>query len=381
VHCLSIHSTTLTSGFSPLKLVWPIALSGFVVGCFLSFSIVSGDQLGRVNLFYLLFIFVFIPLLTALLSMITLITKRGISFASLVIKLPLLSNAQRQTLRQMQQLKIDRHWLFIQGQYAAIFYACGGLVTFLLLLLGSDVNFVWRSTILSPEDIHPFLKWLAMPWQFWSEAQPDMSLLIATQDNRLMVPNSANPEFSHWWKFILATQLCYSLLLRLIMILPIRWIIAQQIKNDFEQQLKQTINRHQKTPSTSFVHADIVHQLPNELCVVNWAEFSQQELSNVSAIKNFPLIEISDLTPDQTERSLLVLVKAWEPPIGELEDFLKEHNGFLYPIDFKHNNVIGLEEKDCEEWQRFTAQLTQWNMFQPPFNNTSENSSAQDTMS
>ena len=63
----SVISNPATSSAS--RLSRPILLLGFGLGLLLSITVLSGDDAGRVNLFYLLLVYLFIPLFGALISL------------------------------------------------------------------------------------------------------------------------------------------------------------------------------------------------------------------------------------------------------------------------------------------------------------------------
>ena len=155
-----------------LKIVWPIVLTGGAIGFLLSWIVLSGDSQGRVNIFYLLLVYLFIPLLSILASVFSLLLGKGINLARLVAAFPLWTFQTKDLIRKIHQMNLDKSWFLMQSQAAAIAFSLTSLTTYFILLLATDLNFVWRSTILNPADIYPFLKLVAAPWVFWEGAQP-----------------------------------------------------------------------------------------------------------------------------------------------------------------------------------------------------------------
>lgn len=349
------------------RLSRPILLAGFVLGLLLSFAVLSGDELGRVNLLYLLLIFLFIPLASAIVSIVSLIRGRGINLARLLSATPIWSKSQQTYLHKIRQMHLDKHWFFLQSQAAALAYSVAGVVTFILLLLATDINFVWRSTLLDAEDLYPLLKVVASIWPFWDSAQPTLELLQMTQDSRLTHSYSDIDQFGHWWAFILATQIVYSFFLRGALLFAGKVWLTAKLKKDVELQLSQKLDQHSHPVSTSHALEPITHQLPENYALSNWAGFSSElidalKLTPTQTVSVDPLIMSEESTVSDQQ---LVLVKSWEPPMGELQDYLHQGRGLLFPIDLKSQTVKAPEQRHLEEWQRFVRTLPNWRIYRP----------------
>ena len=354
-----------------IELSRPIIIGGFVTGLILSFAVLNGDNAGRVNLLYLLLIFLFIPLVGAIISVVSLFNSKGVNIARAVISLPIWTGPQRDFLHKIRQQHLDKQWLFLQSQAAAIAYSGASLLTFLILLLATDINFVWRSTLLNAEQLYPFLQFVSLPWFFWESAQPSLELLSATQDSRLTVQYGDTASFGQWWTFILATQIFYSFLLRGILLLIARSWIKRSSKNDIEEQL--SIKR-QNTPATAepnYSLAPITNSLPIDFVLANWAGFAAKQRLQLDLTPSYELASGPQIASDENSEQKahnvpqLILVKAWEPPMGELEDYMQQGQGLIFPINTRAEELIAPEPKHLIEWQRFTAQLPQWRIYLP----------------
>src|SRR5690554_4070306 len=186
-------------------------------------GVLAGDVQGRVNLLYLLVLFAFLPVAALLLSLAFLgLGKRGRGFSGLVLDLPLWPRHWRRSLLAFSVPSARRAWFFYQSQVLALGFGLGGLAAFFVLLLGSDLSFVWRSTLLSADDLFPTLRALALPWAFWPEAQPSLELLRQSQDFRLSTPDFEAGSLGRWWRYVLAAQCTYNLLPRAAMLLAAR---------------------------------------------------------------------------------------------------------------------------------------------------------------
>ena len=340
---------------------------GFLCGLLLSLGVLNGDEAGRVNLLYLLLVYLFIPLFGAILSVVSLVQGRGLNIARLLSALPIWSQSQQVQLLKIRQQKFDKYWFFLQSQAAALAYSVASLLTFLILLLATDINFVWRSTLLNAEQLQPILGAIATPWWFWEVAQPTSELLRSTQDSRLISNYANTNSFGQWWAFVLATQIVYSFILRGALLAIGTTLISKHTKKETEKKAPRTQQRMEQV-SENHSYASLIHSLPTEYTLCNWATFNtnilqQLTLSPKKALKAGPSVAID--THDALDEPLLILVKAWEPPMGELQDFMQHAKGIIFPINLNNKQAVAPEEKHLKEWQRFVAQLPNWAIYVP----------------
>ncbi len=345
----------------------PIMFFGFLCGLLLSLGVLSGDESGRVNLLYLLLVYLFIPLFGAILAIASLAKGKGLNIARVLSTLPIWSKPQKLKLLQIRQQNVDKYWFFLQSQVAALAYSVASLLTFSVLLLATDINFVWRSTLLNAEQLQPLLSFVALPWWFWEQAQPTSELLRMTQDSRLIDNYSNTGSFGNWWAFVLATQLVYSFILRGGLLAFASMLISKKLSKEAKKPGNKTQKRMKQVPETH-TYASLVHSLPYEYTLCNWAAFEQNIVEQLSISPNKTLKEgprISLDNKDKNNQPLLILVKAWEPPMGELQDFMQNGNGLIFPINLKNKTTIAIEEKHLKEWQRFVALLPNWSIYLP----------------
>lgn len=362
----NLSANTLSSA---ARLSRPILLIGFLLGLFLSVAFLSGDEAGRVNLSYLLFIYVALPLFSVLISGISLFSRRGLNLARLLSEIPLWSKSQHAYIHKIRQLHIDKPWFFLQSQGAALAYALASLLTFMVLLLGTDINFVWRTTVLDTQQLFPLLEFIALPWWFWDAAQPSLELLQQTQDSRLNKTYANAGSFGQWWLFVLATQLVYSFLLRgLLLVVAKLWVnslLRKAQKAASHLHVKSSIQDAQIVHSLSLVTT----KLPPQYVLNNWASLSQSivlqlALSPTKTINEGPIV--LEQNEAQHSEKQIILVKAWEPPMGELQDYMEHNQGLVYPINYKQNTLLPPEPTHLAEWQRFIAKIPNWGVYQGP---------------
>ena len=268
-------------------------------------------------------------------------------------------------------------------------FAAGSIIVFIALLLGTDVNFVWRSTLLEATDLLPILQLISTPWAFWNAAQPSLELLQQSQNSR--ITGSASAYSENWWQFVLAAQLTYNLIPRAVLLVLARWHYSKKPKlsSMLERDERTVKKRHHADPETL---AGVAYTIGHAYQLLDWSnapEHCQHFISQSfgQPIERCPLTANSDLSSLEGSVELLshvVVVKSWEPPLGELKDVLSRLESiespvqkFILPLDWDETSIKPASTIHLQEWQRFAASLdtshgsslsttkAQWKILQP----------------
>ena len=350
-----------------------IIVIGFVLGLLVSWSLLIGDQQGRVNLFHLLSIYIFLPIVSLLLSSTTILWGKGLNLANIASYLPFWSRVQKQAFLSQKNQPASKWYFYYQSQVAALFFSLASLLVLVVLLLSTDVNFVWRSTLLEAEHVYPVVKFLAMPWFFWESAQPSMELLLNTQDSRLSSNQNKVNYFSDWWQFILAAQICYTLILRLLAMFISGLVLANKRRSRLFVSKPQGVLKT-NLPSSNVQLAEITTDCNESYTLVNWGGIEGEYLAIIegalSANKRGELCagptasESEQMVAERWQDTQLVLVKGWEPPLAELSDYLHNGKGYLLPLDWSSEGIKLPKKRHLDEWRRFIAELPQWKLLQ-----------------
>ncbi len=356
-------------------------IGGFI-GLILSYAAFSGDEQGRVNILYLLFVFCFIPLASLIISLFSLFNGKGLNLARMWQLAPASLNQQKALYRKLRQAQVDKIWLFMQSQLAGLSYAVASVLIFFIVLLGSDVNFIWRSTLLSADDLINVLSAFSAPWSFWASAQPTVELLQATQDSRLVSSHSSTDSYARWWQFIFAVQLFYSFLPRLVCWLVSRRIVAYklvkleqaQLNNQTELNNQAELNNQNKAPKNDVRQTQIADELPSPFTIANWAGVPLNVIKSIKVLHadTNNRMNVGPLASD-TEQKLadrwqgnqVLLVKSWEPPLRELADYLEGTRGVIFPLDWEGEQLNPVMKHHLDEWLRFCAQFSHWKIYLP----------------
>lgn len=359
-----------------------LGVAGLLAGFVIAISVLSGDDQGRVNLLSLLLLFVFLPVGGLLLSVFFLLRKAGRGLAGWLLELPLWPARVRRELLALEPGRQRKFWLFYQTQLLALAFAVGGLLAFLLLLLGTDISFVWRSTLLDASDLQPVLQGLALPWRFWVEAQPDLGLLQQSQDFRLATPEFTAERLGQWWKYAMAAQITYTLVPRAVMALVARAYFRQGHAATTRPGGRKVIH----IDGMNIVPMDgslapVASSVPGSYVLIDWGGVPAPVLATVaerlgaplSTLRAGPLSEPDEAMLQGSPDSVLVVaVKAWEPPLGELGDYLlalkrtlKDTPGLVMPLDWEGEIARPVKDLNLREWRRFCGTLRGWSVLLP----------------
>lgn len=342
----------------------------FLVGLFISASVVSGDELGRVNLLHFIGLFVLWPFVSCLLLVVSSISSKAPSIEIIpwLLKLPVIPLAQKQSLLGLKKEQRLSPWLLLCSQQSVLAFSVGCLTSFFLVLLFSDVAFVWRSTLLSASNIEPVLNVIALPWSWFDAALPNIALIEATQENR-MNDQAVQGQYGAWWLFLLMAQLVYSIIPRAISSL----MASRQFKSLpaylHELPTKAPINQQPKAPVLAKVSYDRPLLSDYNLCC--WLQLPASLLDKLvesqstepSHVYHVGFHGEDEQVAVSDNRPQLLLVAAWEPPLGELKDYLSTGQGVIQLIDHKEGVMQPIASHYVDEWRRFCLTLDNWTLF------------------
>ncbi len=354
-----------------------LALLVMVLGLVSAATVMTGDSLGRVNLLYLLLLFVIFPVLSLCFMIVFKITNKDINIIRFFIYFPFISDSYRDKLKSVRSMSGSAQWLFLQSQKMALVFSCSCLLGFIIMLLFNDITFVWRSTLLNAEQLFPVLKWFALPWSFFDGAQPALAMLQSSQDVRITVNNN-NEVVKNWWLYVLMSQLTYAIVPRLALYI---WAKVQ-FKKTVRQLQQQAITQQQqlaefnvaqqhselKAPLREMVDSISSHEHFILLYWIALPEALQLKLKRVIGMPDQEyLLTALEVTSDEEKllndgRDKVLIVPAWEPPLGELADFMKSSNGVIIAVDWQDDSFVDLTSLHLDEWRRFCYELPNWQL-------------------
>lgn len=357
---------------SPALPFW-LLLPGLVLGMLLSAALLSGASDGSVNLFWLLLYFVVLPCVGLLFSL-AFLRRDARGLAGLLLHLPWLPAGWSRTLLALDEGH-RRLWFFCGSQCLVLGVAFGNILAYLLILLFRDVYFGWQSTLLDADAAAAIFRFFAWPWRFWEAAQADQQLIVCTRVGAmgLFEPADSSPDcHRQWWRYLLAAQLCYSLLPRSLMWFWSWRALVRASKGIAGQTATMQID---PVPPTK-VLAPLARTLQGPYLLVRWDAVPDAVQAEVQARIGVPqaILHAGPLaTAEQEQASLaakgarVILLKGWEPPMARLGDYLdlQPAAGCLLPLDWNTTGLAPLRDNYLQEWQRFCALHPGWQVLQP----------------
>ncbi len=297
----------------------------------------------------------------------------------------------RRTLREAQPVL---RMLFLRyGQELGALFSVGAALAFLLVPALGEFSFVWGSTF-NPGTglVQRLTEILALPWSGWlplATVPPEVVASSRFHPATATIDRSAIESMRGWWAFLWGCLLVYALLPRLLLWVLSRLFYRRLLLRSFLHYpgAEQVLARMQAplvstraTPEASAAAVARADPAPlgiavtdDKLLLVDYggalgpggpADFEElhalapaQVLVVGTAGLPADLARLQALPAASSERLLLV-VKAWEPPLAELRDLLEPLAGvprctvLLAPLPGK-----AIPHRKVEDWRSFVRSL------------------------
>lgn len=331
------------------------AIAGALLGVFTMSGLLFFDGGSRINITGMLG-FVLLQLLLALAT----------SIQSLVGWQPwrwLLMRWQKTpaspTRRQLQPLLMAR----AAHTGGSLFGLCG-LATLLVLLVVQDLAFGWSTTLDTAADsYHKLIQWFAIPWQtLWPAAVPSLELVEATRFFRAdpSAITTTPAQWGQWWPFVVMLWLGWVVLPRLLLLALAQTALRGKaskllashpalhaLQYRLETPTLDTGNQHHDAHDLPDTRTGTTPEpLPEAHFLVCWAgagkpqppeALTGQDIPSFQAGGQASLGEDDDVIATiarlsqphqvslrQQSATVLVITQSWQPPTGELQDFLEQ---------------------------------------------------------
>jgi hypothetical protein len=249
-------------------------------------------------------------------------------------------------------------WLWLSAaQGFGVSFHLASLGTALALVAFTDLAFGWSTTLdVDPHTLHRITSALSLPFAAWlPDAVPTLALIESTQYFRGVVGGMRDPGHSApWWRFVAACMVCYALLPRALFFTFARFRLASAVQRAFTQQpavfalrdrleseAVETTAEEPEAPSAEGrlrARAAAPAPAPGTPCAaLLWAGFPldpSRSLAQAGLAASPPFLRAGEgalaqdgAAIDALKRGgrepIAVLVKSWEPPLLELQDFLR----------------------------------------------------------
>ncbi len=274
--------------------------------------------------------------------------------------------------------RLEKWFITVSSQLFALSFNAGALLGCSYLILFSDLAFAWSTTLqVTPSRVHSLTSLLSAPWRdLLHDAVPSLALIEASQYYRLQGGvlaeggggAAADPAvLGGWWPFLVVSMAAYGLLPRLGLLIFARWRLRAALDHTFlhlpgvadllermNSELVETQARDAEiaaVPATPPGGGEGRPLAPGSSCsVVNWGEVPldgdailRQAALAFGCHPSEVLSAGAPQSPEEDRVSIrkaagpsggggvIVLVRAWEPPLEEFFDFLVELRSALPP--------------------------------------------------
>lgn len=242
------------------------------------------------------------------------------------------------------------------GQAGGLAFATTGLLTLLVMVVIQDLAFGWSTTLnTASASYHSLVSTLSQPWGWlWPAAVPSAELVEATRFFRAAPDaGSTTPErWGQWWPFLVMVWLVWAWIPRLLLLIVSHGLLnhrarrllarhpgMQALLYRMETPVIDTgtdRNDAADLPDTQTVNP--LGRLPESAVCICWAGAGDQGLPR--ALAGIPqschqaggnasladdeaaLIETGQRLAKMPEPRIVLLTLSWQPPTGELSDFL-----------------------------------------------------------
>jgi hypothetical protein len=275
---------------------------------------------------------------------------------------------------------------FVTGQWAGVAFAVGALLALLGHIVFTDLAFGWNTTLdLSPASFAAVVQVVAWPWAWaWPAASPGLALVEATQVFRARPGDLAAvaEDARRWWPFVVMCVATYGLLPRVAALIIGAWrqhsAIAEAVAKDvdFRSALERlrlaSVDTGATTHDAPAARDDaralpVTTATPPTAVEVRWAGAPGHADDALHAGGDRTLDDdhatFGVLRRQITARpgaAIRLCVKAWEPPLLEVVDFIKALRnavGHDTAIEVAAYRLAGGGEDGVRVWARKLATL------------------------
>ncbi|MEX2476083.1 DUF2868 domain-containing protein [Marinobacter sp.] len=276
-------------------------------------------------------------------------------------------------------------------------FGIAGWLTLLVMVLIQDLAFGWSTTLNTDNSrFLALVEAIATPWHgFWPAAVPDAGLVDATRFFRAGGGgNATDPaRLGDWWPFVAMLWLFYVILPRLALTTLSQIHLHLRARHLLQKHPGMTALQYRlETPTldTGNAHNDAEHQpdttthnqlrpLPESDTVICWAGAGEPELPDslngpetrvVRAGGRISLEEdtqtlacAADHLARASRPAVIVATRSWEPPTGELQDFLEQARSqwpaasHVAIVPLTDNGTDNPPDHQLQQWLRFAERL------------------------
>jgi hypothetical protein len=262
------------------------------------------------------------------------------------------------------------------GQEMGAVFTIGAVIGFFLVLSTSGFGFVWGSTFsLSDSVVMGLTDIVSYPWSSMvpSAMVSGEAIEISRHQQGVTRLGTAEIEITRqWWPFLIMSMSVYALLPRVVLWGASKYFYRRTMRSSFvdypgservlARMTSPVVTTQAGTPdSDELSEMCEVGELGPEVVLLDWS--GALEASNADQfieIKGVPIERTiaAGIITGMKPRRLVVVVKAWEPPMADLRDFIASLEGvsrcsiYLMPLANKP-----ISNEIFEDWRRFSREI------------------------
>jgi hypothetical protein len=307
---------------------------------------------------------------------------------------PLLARFQKKSQSEILS-KLQPVLMARAAHLGGVCFALSGLLTLLVMVLLQDLAFGWSTTLeTDASNYHDIIAALAAPWAWLCPAAaPELALVEATRFFRASAGEAfIDPaRWGQWWPFIAMLWATWALLPRGLLYILAGLLIKRKARRllakhptmpalmyRMETPTLDTGNEHNDASDLPDLKKQLaLTPLPNASILLSWAGAGDSQLPAILtqdksmlaktggkitlAQDQKTLEQVATQLAPESNRCVLLTTRSWEPPTGELEDFITKAQE-LWPKG-SHIVLVPLStsierEPDMhhvQQWLRFAA--------------------------
>jgi hypothetical protein len=294
--------------------------------------------------------------------------------------------------------RVRRAQVFLWSQWIGLAFMCGAVGATLAFVVFTDLAFGWSTTLdVNAGSVHRIVAALSNPWALpWPAASPSLDLVESTRHFRVAAEEHihfVDPiRYGGWWPFLVASMLFYGLLPRLLTTAYGSSLLGREVGAAIGRTpgvdrlidgLTTPVVETQAAGPESPTGREVSGLVPvisvedwirgggrESLSVVRWAEASDDE-SLLRALDS-PGLQIRDAggrrslqqdrelvaslsgdpARDAVGAGISLCVRAFEPPVLEVLDFLGDLRRSIGPDHELCVLLVAGEPADHDVWRR-----------------------------
>ena len=279
--------------------------------------------------------------------------------------------------------------VFILTQLFAIGFNVGLLGATLFKVVTADIAFGWQSTLqLSPAAVHDLVAKIALPWSWLVQGDAAFPSLTQIEGSRIILKegiyNLSSPDLASWWPFLCFAVLVYGLLPRLLLLFGAVALQSRCLARlDFRQAAYERLFLRMRTPQVSTrgravsgageaesrsgatageavsvreggsAAGNLLVMIPDEIydscrpgeieAVVHSGGNSITDIVRVNQGYEADREVLAALRrrQDREAADILIVQEAWQPPILEYLDFIRQVRAAVGPAACIRIGLIG----------------------------------------